>query len=85
MVISDLPVRHQVIFERRGEDGGVSNYKLEISIAPQTVKDAEAGDAIKQEDVIVAFEKRFRRRFPNDPLPSDILWGELNHPITPSV
>lgn len=85
MSISDSPARHKVVFTRCGEDGSVLKYELEISISPRIVKAAEAGDAIKQEDVFEAFEKRFPRKFPNDSLPGEILWSELSHPITPTT
>lgn len=82
---SDFPEKHQVVLSRTDEDGTDIVYNLEISLPRWTVEDAEKGNVMQQDEVIMAFEKRFRRRFPNERIPEDIVWSDFTHPIIPTI
>lgn len=82
---SDFPEQHLVVFRRKGLDGKRVVHELHINIPRKTVIAAEAGDIVKQEDVIQAVETRFRRRFPTVQLTTGIVWSSLVHPIQPTT
>jgi hypothetical protein len=83
---SDFNEKHTIVLERIEEGGKHVFHELEVQIPRAVVIAAEEHDDLMMQDkVIMAFEKRFRRRFPTLTVPQDIAWPDFKHPILPTV
>ncbi|MDB5183880.1 MAG: hypothetical protein JWO07_561 [Candidatus Saccharibacteria bacterium] len=73
--------KHKIVLDRTEEDGTKLFHELLVSVEVGIVRQAEKGDAMSQEDVIMAFERRLSRERPTLPVPQDLVWSDFQHPI----
>lgn len=76
-------VKYLVEFDRTDEEGTNTYLKVEVPLDPEKLRRAENDDAMSQDAVMDAFEKRLRRSRPDTPVPSEIVWSDFRHPIEP--